>query len=194
MKVYVITPLDNVQLLGMSLEDQVRIFRGLVGAGQAVTTAWDAPKCDRFKKPRKRKPEPLCDFTAILGKGDAPVLSRKAKNVLEPIFGSSVQWLPLEFEECEYWLLNVLRLVEIDETKSEVHRDYNGSFPRVLRHWFHEKDVANEWVFKTRINTYNVLCIDRLRDLVAQEQLTGFWFGPMWDSVTGNLSKPGMYD
>jgi hypothetical protein len=188
--VYSISVYDNVQRLDMSLEDQKRLMRGRVGSGKRVDGEWTPPKCGRFIKPRSRKPEKLHDITFVLANVDVPVFSRKAKVVFEPLLGDQAQWLAVDFEECEYWMLNVLRLVEIDEVKSEIRRLPSGGVSQIRHYEFREKDVADEWLFKTRIHTGWVHCTDRVRGLVEKEGLTGFWFTPLWDSETGSLTLP----
>jgi hypothetical protein len=189
--VYFISVLDDVQLLDMNLEDQRTIFEGRVGSGNRVDSLWIPPKCGRFKKARSGKPEDLCDITFVLAHADVPLFSRKAKEVFEPLLGEQAQWLALDFEDCEYWMLNLLRLVEIDEDKSEIRRFPSGKTSLITRYEFNKKDVANEWLFKTKIHTFRVHCTDRVRELVEKEGLTGFWFRPLWDSKVGSLTPPG---
>jgi hypothetical protein len=189
-KVYFISVYDNVQRLEMSLDDQKSLMRGRVGSGKRVEGEWTPPKCGRFKKPRSRKQENLHDITFVLAKESVPVLSRKAKDVFEPLLGDQAQWLAVDFEECEYWMLNVLRLVDIDEEKSDIHHYPSGGMPLIRHYVFREKDVANEWLFKTKIHTFNVHCTDRVLELVEKEKLTGFWFTPLWDSEVGSLTLP----
>jgi hypothetical protein len=188
--VYSISVYDNVQRLDMSLEDQKRLMRGRVGSGKRVDGEWTPPKCGRFIKPRSRKPEKLHDITFVLAKANIPLLSRKAKQLFEPLLGDQAQWLAVDFQECEYWMLNVLRLVDIDEEKSDIHHYPSGGTPLIRHYEFREKDVADEWLFKTKIHTFNVHCTDRVLKLVEKEKLTGFWFTPLWDSDLGSLTLP----
>jgi hypothetical protein len=188
--VYSISVYDNVQRLDMSLEDQKRLMRGRVGSGKRVDGEWTPPKCGRFIKPRSRKPEKLHDITFVLAKANIPLLSRKAKQLFEPLLGDQAQWLAVDFQECEYWMLNVLRLVDIDEEKSDIHHYPSGGMPLIRHYVFREKDISNEWLFKTNVHTYSVHCTDRVRELVEKEGLTGFWFRPLWDSDVGSLTLP----
>jgi hypothetical protein len=192
MRVYKLSPLDKAELLEMSLEDQKRLFRGQLGSGAKFNEPWTAPICGRFKMPGRKKLGELCDLTAVLAKVNVPVCSERAKAVLEPLLGENAQWLPLDFAEKKYWLLNVLRLVEIDEAKSQVYRYSIASMtPLIERYVFKEEAVASEWLFKTSINTFTVHCTDRLLDLIQREGLTGFWALPLWDSELGCLTPVG---
>jgi hypothetical protein len=184
MQVHYITPLDRAQRLDMTDEDVSRIFGSTspIGWAKPFEGAWTAPDTWRFKKPRKRKIEDLADVTAVLARCDSLVMSERAKSVLEPLLGDSAQWLPLAFPECEYWLLNLLRVVEMDddaEIDFPPSRTDNGF---VYAYSFRTRDVENEWLFKARKGTYAVLCTDRFIELVKREKLSGFWFGLVWDS------------
>lgn len=184
MQVFYIAPRDNVERLEVALEDDLRIFspESPIGWGRRFEGAWSAPATWRCKEPRRRQPFALGDVTQVLAHGSALVFSVKARSVIEPLLGEWGQWLPLKFAEREYWILNLLRLVDMDMPHAEIDMLPGKTDGHVRTYAFHERDVAPEWLFKARGGTYSVLCTERFVDLVKREKLTGFWFGLLWDS------------
>lgn len=182
MRIYAISPCDNVQLLDMDVEKQIKILRPL-GKGKKHEGLWEPLSVWRLKKPRKRRPGELCDFTTISAKSNIPVMSSRAKKIFEPMLGASAQWLPLDFEECQYWILNSLNILDsLDLSETKISYLPNGLVWGIDEYAFKLSTIANEWLFKVPQKTYDCLATDQFRSLVEKENLTGFYFQPMWDS------------
>jgi hypothetical protein len=182
MRIYSIGPHDDVQRLDMDVEQQVEVMHSL-GQGRPFEGTWRPIRVGRLKKPRKRRSEVLCDLTAVAAKLNVPVLSAGAKQVFEPILGRQAQWLPLAFDEGEYWLLNSLHVLDaLDLAQSEIRHFAHGPVWNVETYAFRISAVADEWLFKVANAPYDVLVTDRFRDLVQHRGLTGFYFQPVWDS------------
>jgi hypothetical protein len=183
MRVFCIGPRDDVQRLDMDVELQVSMLRRL-GLGVAYAGDWPPIAVRRLRKPRKHLPENLCDFTAVAAAVDAPVLSSRAKQVVEPLLGDRAQWLPLAFDEQEYWLLNLLNIVDaLDEERSVITRlPTNPNAITIDAYALRPEAVAQEWMFKIRKAPYDVLVTERFRSLVEDNGLTGLYFQPVWDS------------
>ncbi len=184
MQVFYIAPRDSVQLLEVALEDDLRIFspESPIGCGRRFEGTWSAPEAWKFKEPRKRRPDELADITQVLAAVSAPAFSAKARSVIEPFLGESAQWLPLQFAEREYWMLNLLRLVDMDMAHAVIDTLPGRTDGHVRTYAFREQDLQHELLFKARHGTARVLCTERFVDLVKHEKLTGFWFGLLWDS------------
>ena len=55
-------------------------------------------------------------------------MSARAKQIFEPLLGENAQWLPLAFDECEYWLLNSLRVLDaLDLSQASVRHFTHGT-------------------------------------------------------------------
>jgi hypothetical protein len=184
MRIYRVGCIDAAQRLDMAPEDQAHLFRGRLGSGKTFSEKWTPPTVWHMVLPRlSDRNRRLCDITIVANHIGTPVLSARAKQAFEPRLGANVEWLPLPFDGCEYWLLNVLRTVELDKTRA-VTRDFSDGQPGpVEKYAFHESDVADLWLFKAHSWPISVLCTERVRDLVEAEQLTGFWFRCAWDST-----------
>jgi hypothetical protein len=181
MRIYSVGPRDDVQRLDIDIELRVDMLKRL-GLGVPWEGAWTPPRAWRLQKPRKRTPEPLCDWTTVGAAEGCPALSSRAKDVVEPLIGPA-QWLPLEFEECEYWLLNLLHLPEVlDVDASKVSRLPDGKVREIEEFAFRPPAVADEWLFKLSASPGSVFATDRFRDCVEREGLTGLFFQPVWDS------------
>lgn len=182
MRIYSIGPHDNVQRLDMNVDQRVAIMRTL-GRGAAHEGSWHPLPVWRLKKPRKRQTEELCDLTAVGAAEGVPVMSAHAKKILEPILGKGAEWLPLAFDEREYWLLNSLRVLDaLDLSQASIRHLPHGPVWSIEKYAFRPSVVADEWLFKVSTATNPVLVTDRFRSLVESEGLTGFFFQPVWDS------------
>ena len=193
MRVFCIGPRDDVQRLDMAVEQQTAMLRPL-GQGIAHSNTWQPIPVFRLKKPRRRSPEALCDFTTVAAKENIPVLSARAKQVVQPLLADKAQWLPLAFEEGEYWLLNLLNLVDaLDEEHSGIRRlPTNPKVMTIDAYALHLEAIAQQWIFKVPQAPYDVLVTERFRSLVQDSGLTGLYFQPVWDSEHAPfLAAPG---
>lgn len=182
MRICSLEPRDGVQLLDADVDWQVAVLRSL-GRGVRYEGTWHAPRVTRLRKPRKRQQEALCDLTAIAAAIDVPVLSLRAKKLLEPILGQDAQWLPLAFDEADYWLLNLVRIVDgLDLSKTKMRTLPNGKVLSIDIYAFKDEAVADLWLFKITQHPFHILATDLFRELVDAEQLTGMFFQPVWDS------------
>lgn len=182
MRVYSLETHDDVQLLDADVAWQATVLRTL-GRGVRHQGVWRPVRVTRLRKPRKRRTEALCDFTAIGSSVDVPALSARAKGVVAPLLGEGAEWLPLSFDETDYWLLNILTLVDaLDLDKSVIRTLPNGKVLNIDTYAFRWEAIEREWLFKVPQHPYRVLCSERFRSVAASEQLTGLFFQPLWDS------------
>jgi len=173
---------DDVQQLDADVDWQLEVLRTL-GKGAKHAQSWQPVQVRRLKKPRKRRVEDLCDVTAIAAHTDVPVLSDRAKSILQPVLGSAVEWLPLVFDEAQYWLLNVLHVIDaLNVSKAHIRTLPSGRVLDIDTYAFKSEVVSDEWLFKVVQHPFSVLVTDRFRELVAAQGLTGCFFQPVWDS------------
>jgi hypothetical protein len=182
MRIYSLGPLDDARRLDMNVDQQLKVLSTL-GRGIPFPDDWVPLDVWSLKKPRKRRLENLCDLSVVAAKLSIPVMSGRAKSVFEPLLGVSAQWLPLEFETGDYWLLNSLRVLDaLDIADSVIRYFSNGSLWEVERYALKPPIVADELLFKVSTAPYDVLVTDRFRTAVVDNGLTGFHFQPVWDS------------
>lgn len=182
MRIYSVGPRDGVQRLDMDIDWRVAILRTM-GHGATWTDHWQPPKTWRLEKPRKRGPEELCDWTAIGAAEGIPALSGVAKALVEQVLGGKAQWLPLAFDEREYFLLNCLHLPDVlDTSASSMTLRRDGSVSAIDQYAFKPSAVAGEMLFKVSGAPNSIFVTDRFRSLAEGQGLTGLFYQPVWDS------------
>ena len=126
---------------------------------------------------------PLSDFPHYYSN---PVMSDSAIKILDPLIKDSVEYLPLVFDEKNYTMVNVTKILNvIDYEKSEYE-----TFPDSERILMFDKysfricdDLLNNDLFKIidEPKSY-VFASDRFKKCVEDNGLTGFNFELVWDS------------
>ena len=115
-----------------------------------------------------------------------PVFSRRALEVLRPLIKDSIEELEFQFEEAEYYGINVTAVLDvIDYSKSE-YRTYSDG-KRIM--------VFEKYVFKQcdELKEHNIFKIvdeprrkafvsDKFKQMVEENNLSGFKFKLVWDS------------
>lgn len=85
--------------------------------GQLMNVDWELPPPIKISGKSKKLP----DFVGWMTK--CPVVSERAKNILEPIIGQHVQFLPFyDIREKKYFVMNVITLLDdvLDMERSDV--------------------------------------------------------------------------
>ena len=78
-----------------------------------------------------------------------PVFSGCVKKTMESLIGDAVEFLPIMFNEAEYWLVNVSNVLDcIDYEKAKVKRFSSGRVMLFERYSFIEEKVTGEDIFK----------------------------------------------
>ena len=122
----------------------------------------------------------------------APVLSRRACEILQPILQGNGELLPLECEEGDYSVFNVTRVVDaLDETMSEIVRFPDGKkVMTVKRFAFISASLENIDVFKLpQLPLSRPFVTDRFVHAVRANGLTGFSFEWLWSSEQDSSSS-----
>lgn len=125
-------------------------------------------------------------FWGELGK---PMISRKAKEVLEPLIYNNAEFLPLTHDVTGevYYLINVLNTIDaIDYNKAVFEKLSTGLIIGFEKYAFLPNIVEGQIIFKTylnqRLHSSTVLVSDEFRNAVLESDLKGFEFVEVWDS------------
>ncbi len=117
------------------------------------------------------------------------MISEKAKQVLEPLIGDNVEFLPLLRNSTSevYYLVHVLNVLDaIDGDKAIFKKLITGLVVGCEKFAFDFNTVQNEMIFKVYINgkihPTVVFISDELKALIEQSELKGFGFIEVWDS------------
>lgn len=182
MQVFVVSSIDSAPRVSISDADLAHLFRGNLGRAKAYPKEWKPVIALRLKRPRERSVKPYCDISFVLAMEDVPLFSLRAKTCLEPVLGDAVQWLPLEFDEKEFWLVNVLETVAIDNSKANI-KMYDGKPTSTIETYaFNTNEVFGKRLFKESSRTFSVLCTAEFKETILKHKLTGFFFECVWDS------------
>jgi hypothetical protein len=117
-----------------------------------------------------------------------PVFSQRAKRILEPHLQGLGRWIELESDEAPYWLFFVTHIVDaLDMEKSELLYFGDGKrVMRIARYAFKADLIKDQFLFTLpQAPGKERLVTDRFIDLVAEHQLTGFWFQRLWSQTRG---------
>ena len=115
-----------------------------------------------------------------------PVFSKRAVEILRPLIQNSIEELELQFEEAEYYGINVTTVLDvIDYSKSKYKMYSDGK--RIMVFEKYAFRICNE------LNNNNIFKIvdepsrwefvsDRFKQIVEENHLSGFKFKLVWDS------------
>lgn len=137
--------------------------------GQVMPENWSPPPIIIGGKSKK-----LGDFVSWML--TAPVISERAKQILEPIFGDSVQFLRFhDINKRPYYAINVLRVEEnwLDEYASEGPREpKTGELIGVFRYFFKNLPRDIPPIFKVQPND-SVFVNQAVAEAIVSNKLTG---------------------
>jgi hypothetical protein len=155
-----------------------------IGRGKAYEGPW-TPMPLRLlgKNPGSTQRRELKDVTGIQAGFPYLLFATRVKAVLQSECGIIEQWLPVDFPEKEYWLLNVTHTIDaLDLTRTEIKRFRDGGINRILSYSFRHEAVAPEWLFKVTTSPYHMLCTEPFVALANAHGWSGLFFWPVWDS------------
>lgn len=115
------------------------------------------------------------------------VFSKEAVCVLNNILDESVEIIPLDCDDREYFILNVLSIIDaIDYTKSNFRKLDTGLVVGFDKYSFLEDEVKDKHIFKVLLNnkvyTTEIFVSETLKNIVEEHKLKGFKFIEVWDS------------
>jgi hypothetical protein len=142
--------------------------------GRSMIVGWQAPEIDARAGRGKRIP----DFVSWML--TAPVISPRARQVLEPLIAPHVEILPLlKLRGSDLWAVNVMTLVDcLDEDRSEVaYSPDDGRIMNVVTFGFKEHCVPDVPIFKLASYPADVFVTRSFVDQVLAAGLHGAAFG-----------------
>jgi len=160
--------------------------------GEPMADTWEVPELDVQGK-RKR----VRDF--VSWEASAPVISERARKVLEPLIGDHVEFLPLVvLKRQQYYAINVLTLVDcLDWDRSEVQFG-SPDTSRIVMVWkasFDPKRVADVPIFKLPQYRGATFVRRPFIDAVVEAGLQGAYFVDPFDPMRYVFRKePDMID
>lgn len=154
--------------------DEIKTFDG-----KSHLDKWNPIKVKRME-PEKRLElgdAPGCTF---------PVFSKKAIKCLEPLIRNNVEILPLDFDEGEYFGINVTTVLDAIDYEKTVYKTFRDG-KRILafkKYAFIPEVVMNTPIFKiSDEKTRYAFVSDEFKQIVENNDLKGFKFVLVWDSV-----------
>lgn len=189
MKIWVLkSVLDNYesfQLLNFE-EDHKKYIDGKINSITHLTNSWGKIYIECIEGDNHS------DLPKFWGGTGTPMISEKAKQVLEPLIGDNVEFLPLLRNSTSevYYLVHVLNVLDaIDGDRAIFKKLITGLIVGCEKFAFDFNIVQNEMIFKVYINgkihPTVVFISDELKALIEQSELKGFEFIEVWDSEEG---------
>lgn len=143
--------------------------------GEAIS--WrKIPRIEVFIEPRKEKPKPLADVSALTP--GALVMNDRTRGVLEPFLSQFGQFLEMECSGEPYWFYNVTNLIAcIDEPRSA--KRPSGSI--VKEEFFEDRLSVGAAVFKDPLTAEAVLYVNEagkaaLEIIITEAAIVGVAF------------------
>lgn len=148
--------------------DEVQQFNG-----KKVSSQWTPIKLVRLQPEKGR---PLSDAPSYYS--HLPVLSERAKTVLENCFTGVAEVLPAINDEGEFWIINVTNVLDcVDYANAGVTRFRSGRVMLFEKYAFLKDKVKQQHVFKIVEEPLRYLFVsDDFKKTVEENQLTGFCF------------------
>ena len=152
------------------------------GEPQTWKGRWQSPKI-RFQ----REDIDLGDYPAPLIRGSnfpgfymLPAWDAKAIALLDPLVGDAVEYLPLDCDEGEFWLVNVLDVADcLDWEQSELTYFDDGGLKGIGRYVFKPNCLEGHHMFRTPEHKYSRIFVsDEFKSLVENSDLVGLRFVP----------------
>lgn len=115
-----------------------------------------------------------------------PVFSKKAVEILRPLIQNSIEELELQFEEAEYYGINVTTVLDvIDYPKSKYKMYSDGKRIMVFEKYAFKRcdELNNNNIFKIVDEPRRWAFVsDKFKQTVEENGLSGFKFKLVWDS------------
>ncbi|MGH1327856.1 imm11 family protein [Bacillus pretiosus] len=175
---------DNYEAFQLlNYEEDKKYFKTSFNSMVSLSDSW-TPKFIAVIDEGKSSDSPI-----FWGKSGVQIISEKAKQVLEPLIGDNVEFLPLLRNSTSevYYLVHVLNVLDaIDGDKAIFKKLITGLIVGCKKFAFDFNIVQNEMIFKVYINgkihPTVVFISDELKALIEQSDLKGFEFIEVWNS------------
>ena len=134
-------------------------------------------------KVKRMEPEKGLDLSDAPG-FNIPVFSRKAMECLYPLISNNVEILPLDFDEGDYFVINVTTVLDAIDYEKSVYKTFRDG-KRIMafkKYAFIPEVVKNTSIFKiSDEKTRYAFVSDEFKQIVEKNNLTGFKFVLVWD-------------
>lgn len=115
------------------------------------------------------------------------IFSENAKKSLESYLEDCVEFIPLKYKHVNYYMLNVIRIVDAIDYDSAIFRKLDtGLVVGMDKYSFKEEEIKNINMFKVllngRIHNSEIYISSELKEKIEEFNLVGFEFTEMWDS------------
>jgi hypothetical protein len=149
----------------------------ILNRGQKLGNLWEPLYVELYHDEEGwEQNKPIGDFIQLFG----PSINKKARNILEPLIGNTVEFLPLETSTGLFWALNVSWINCLDLPRSDVKYFSNGKVLSVERYSFFEerlKDIHMFHIIELRASGWFVS--DEFRKAVEDNDFQGLLFYPV---------------
>jgi len=149
----------------------------MLNQGKRFGNSWEPLYVELFEdQDGGEKHKPLGDFAYLFG----PSMSMKAKSILEPLVGNTVEFLPFETSIGPYYAINVSWVDCLDIRHSDVKRFSSGRIMRVNKYSFFNAPMLGIHLFhvpELRASEYFVS--NEFKKLVEANDLRGLIFSPV---------------
>ncbi|PTM57553.1 imm11 family protein [Desmospora activa] len=127
------------------------------------------------------------DFPHFWGSGDdVPIFSERALNVVYDLIEVSVEVLPLNHPQHNYFVMHVLNAVDaIDYDKAIVRQLESGLRVSFTKYSFIPEKIIDQHIFKVYLDDSvfsRVFVSDEFKERVTSSSLVGYDFVEVWDS------------
>jgi hypothetical protein len=181
MKVYRFAVQAGYEWVVADTHADFEVFRGFDGTSRRV--AW-SPIRVRLVRQLDERGKPLAESDVPWLGEHAPVMRPRAVTVLRDVLAGDGELLPLECDEAELSVLNVLRVIDaLDVSRSDVVRfPSTGRIMTVQSHEFRAERLAGARVFKVpELLRTEAFVTDEVVELVESSGLKGVGFRLLWD-------------
>ncbi|PUA27287.1 MAG: hypothetical protein B0W54_11840 [Cellvibrio sp. 79] len=140
--------------------------------GESKLNQWKSPNVvwveDEFTSSQYQEG----DFTKF--SGGAIALSEKAYNVLKPVMGTQAEFLPVQNENKQWYLLNVLNVQNLMDTSRSKFKIYeDGHIGPCTHAYINPPDSSNIGIFLVKGYFPNIFIISNVKDEIEKAGLTG---------------------
>ncbi len=114
-----------------------------------------------------------------------PVFDEKAKNALKNILNNKVEFLPLDCENNSFFAVNVINILDCIDYNKSVYKTFSDRkrIMRFIKYSFIEKKINAQHIFKIIDEPLKRPFVsDEFKNIVEENNLTGFIFKLAWDS------------
>jgi hypothetical protein len=162
---------------------------GLLAVLQGMPAAphWTTPSVATLEMDFEGRTLPVPDFPVFT---TSAAFSKRAVDVLLDLLIENGEILPLQCEEGDFFVYNVIRVLDaLDEERSELRRfgrGGRGRVKRIVRHAFFPERITAS-IFRIPQKPLRVYVTQGFVDRVEGAGLTGFDFTPVWPDILAGV-------